>query len=167
MKSKLYLFSLLLLFSNTLFAQSNWSALLPAQFPTNVSGQIHGISRISQMKFHPTNPNKFYAVSARGGLFISNNGGTTWTIAPGTDAMPVMRLASVCIDFSNDQIIYLGTGDHNYYYSGSGVWKSTDGGNTFAPLGLSGKLVIDMIMDPVCQCKYYCSNYQYRYLQNN
>ena len=34
--------SLLLLFSNTLFAQSNWSALLPAQFPTNVSGQIHG-----------------------------------------------------------------------------------------------------------------------------
>ncbi|MBK8363471.1 MAG: PKD domain-containing protein [Bacteroidetes bacterium] len=148
MKSKLYLFFLFLLFSNSLFAQSNWSALLPAQFPTNVSGQIHGISRISQMKFHPTNPNKFYAVSARGGLFISNNGGTTWTIAPGTDAMPVMRLASVCIDFSNDQIIYLGTGDHNYYYSGSGVWKSTDGGNTFAPLGLSGKLVIDMIMDP-------------------
>lgn len=148
MKSSISLFSLLILFSITLSAQSNWSPLLPAQFPTNVSGQIHGISRVSQLKFHATNPNKMYAVSARGGLFISSNGGTSWTIAPGTDAMPVMRLASVCVDYSNDQIIYLGTGDHNYYYSGSGVWKSTDGGNSFLPLGLSGKLVVDMIMDP-------------------
>jgi PKD repeat protein len=100
------------------------------------------------MKFHPTNPNKMYAVSARGGLFISTNGGANWSIAPGCDNMPMLRLASVCIDHTNDQIIYLGTGDHNYYYSGSGVWKSTDGGTTFTQLGLAGKLVVDMIMDP-------------------
>lgn len=55
----------------------------------------------------------------------------------------------MCIDHTNDQILYLGTGDHNYYYSGSGVWKSTNGGTTFSPLGLSGKLVVDMIMDPL------------------
>ncbi len=133
------------------FAQSNWSALLPASFPTNASGQIHGISRVSQLKFHPTNPNKMYAISARGGLFITSNGGANWIVAPGTDFMPYARLASVCVDFTNDQVIYLGTGDHNYYYSGSGVWKSTDGGNTFVPSGLSGKLVVEMIMDPTNQ----------------
>lgn len=148
MRVNIQVLILYFIMTSTAFAQSNWSALLPAQFPTNASGQIHGISRISQMKFHPTNPNKMYAVSARGGLFISTNGGTNWSVTPGTDFMPYARLASVCVDFTNDQILYLGTGDHNYYYSGSGVWKSTNGGNTFSPSGLENKLVVEMIMDP-------------------
>ena len=96
-------------------AQANWSAVLPTKFPTNASGQIHGISRVSQMKWHPTNPNKMYAVSARGGLFISQDAGANWAVTPGTDFMPYSRLASVCIDYTNDQILYLGTGDHDYY----------------------------------------------------
>ncbi|MEP7263939.1 MAG: PKD domain-containing protein [Bacteroidota bacterium] len=134
----------------TSFAQTaNWSPVAPNFFPTNVSGQIHGISRVSQMKFHPTNSSKLYAVSARGGLFISSNGGTSWTIAVGCDSLPQMSLASVCIDFINDQILYLGTGDHNYYGGGSGVYKSTNGGATFSPTTLTGKLVVDMIMDPL------------------
>ncbi len=129
---------------------ASWSAVAPNYFPTNVSGQIHGISRVSQLKFHPSDPNKLYAVSARGGLFISTNGGNNWNLAPGCDLMPGMRLASVCIDHTNDQVIYLGTGDHNYYYSGSGVYKSTNGGATFVASnsGMGSKLVVDMIMDP-------------------
>ncbi|GBL35372.1 xyloglucanase [Filimonas sp.] len=90
-----------------------------------------------------------YAISARGGLFITSNGGTTWTVAPGTDFMPYARLASICIDHTNDQILYLGTGDHNYYYSGSGVWKSTNGGQTFTQTTLNDRLIVDMIMDPL------------------
>lgn len=128
---------------------ANWTAVMPNTFPTNVSGQIHGLTRVSQLKFHPSNALKMYAISARGGLFISTNGGNNWSVAPGCDFMPYARLASVCIDHTNDQILYLGTGDHNYYYSGSGVYKSTNGGTTFSPLGLSGKLVVDMIMDPL------------------
>ncbi|MBP7390089.1 MAG: hypothetical protein KA841_06775, partial [Chitinophagales bacterium] len=131
---KNYLFSLLALFlSTSVLAQlANWSAVQPNLFPTNVSGQIHGLTRVSQMKFHPTLANKRYAISARGGLFISTNSGANWTVAPGTDFMPYARLASVCIDHTNDQILYLGTGDHNYYYSGNGVYKSTNGGTTFS-----------------------------------
>ncbi len=133
-----------------MFAQlANWTAVQPNLFPTNVSGQIHGLTRVSQMKFHPTLANKRYAISARGGLFISTNSGANWTVAPGTDFMPYARLASVCIDHTNDQILYLGTGDHNYYYSGNGVYKSTNGGTTFSYIGLAGKLVVDMIMDPL------------------
>ncbi|MFN8308331.1 MAG: T9SS type A sorting domain-containing protein [Chitinophagales bacterium] len=127
---------------------TSWTAVLPSKFPTNVSGQIHGISRISQLKFHPSNPAKMYAVSARGGLFLSTDTGKNWTVAPGTDFMTYARLASVCIDPTDDQILYVGTGDHNYYYTGLGVLKSTNGGNTFSQIGLSGRLVIDMIMDP-------------------
>lgn len=147
---KIYLYLILMLVcTHFAFSQSaNWSAVLPAKFPTNASGQIHGISRVSQIKFHPSNANKMYAVSARGGLFISTDAGTNWTVAAGTDFMANARLASVCIDYTNDQIIYLGTGDHNYYYTGNGVMKSTNGGQTFTQTTLTGKLVIDMVMDP-------------------
>jgi PKD repeat protein len=140
-----------ILLSTFVYSQSaNWSAVYPNTFPTNVSGQIHGLTRVSQLKFHPSNSQKMYSISARGGLFISTNGGTNWTVAPGCDVLPTgTRLASVCIDHTNDQVLYLGTGDHNYYYSGNGVYKSTDGGTTFSYLGLSGKLVVDMIMDPL------------------
>ena len=49
------------------FAQTaSWTAYKPELFPTNASGQIHGISRTSQMKFHPSNSQNIYAVSARG-----------------------------------------------------------------------------------------------------
>src|SRR6187399_1917561 len=120
----LTIISLLLFCITPLHAQSNWTPVSPNFFPTNASGQIHGLSRVSQVKFHPSNPNKMYAVSSRGGLFITSNAGTTWTLAPGCDIMPQMRLNSVCIDYTNDQVLYLGTGDANYYYSGSGVYKS-------------------------------------------
>ncbi len=147
-------FILIILSSTFSFAQNaNWSAVKPDFFPTNVSGQIHGLSRVSQLKFHPSNANKMYAISARGGLFISTNAGTSWTVAPGTDFMPYARLASICIDHTNDQILYLGTGDHNYYYSGSGVWKSTDGGITFTQTTLNNRLIVEMIMDPLDNAK--------------
>jgi PKD repeat protein/subtilisin-like proprotein convertase family protein len=140
---------LILLFSATgSSAQSDWTPVSPDYFPTNASGQIHGLSRVSQVKFHPSNASKMYAVSARGGLFITTNAGTSWTLAPGCDFMPTMRLASVCVDFTNDQVLYLGTGDINYYYPGSGVYKSTDGGTTFSPTTLTGKLVVEILMDP-------------------
>ncbi|MFM7728769.1 MAG: WD40/YVTN/BNR-like repeat-containing protein, partial [Flavobacteriales bacterium] len=88
-------------------------------------------------------------MSARGGLFISNDGGSNWAVAPGCDILPLnTRFASVCIDHVNDQTLYLGGGDHNYYSTGSGVWKSTNGGATFSQTTLTGKIVVDMIMDP-------------------
>jgi len=138
------------LLSTSLLAQTaSWSPVGPNFFPTNVSGQIHGISRCSQLKFHPSNANKMYAVSARGGLFISTNAGANWTIAPGCDPLPSgTRFASVCIDYTDDQIIYLGGGDHNYYSTGSGVWKSINGGASFTQTTLTGKIVSEMIMDP-------------------
>jgi len=150
MKNSVVLFVISLLISITvLHAQtSSWSAVSPSKYPVNASGQINGISRVSQLKFHPTDSLKMYAVSARGGLFITADGGNNWSVAPGTDFMPYQSYASVCIDFTNDQIIYIGTGDHDYYGGGTGVWKSIDGGQTFTQTTLTNKLIVDMIMDP-------------------
>ena len=103
---KLVTLLLLLLCIDVVFAQTAWSPVSPNLFPTNASGQINGLTRISQLKFHSINPSKMYAVSSRGGLFITSNAGTTWTLAPGCDVLIPMRLNSVCVDFTNDQVIY-------------------------------------------------------------
>jgi photosystem II stability/assembly factor-like uncharacterized protein len=148
MKKRFILYILVSLMLNAVGQNASWNAVLPAQFPTNSSGQINGISRVSQMKFSPTDSNKMYAMSARGGLFITGDGGHNWSVAPGTDFMPYARLASVCIDYTNDSIIYIGTGDHDYYYGGSGVWKSVDGGQTFNQTSFNSAMVLEIIMDP-------------------
>lgn len=129
----------------------NWSPVGPIQFPTNVSGQINGIGRVCQVKFHPTDSLKMYAVSASGGLWISNDNANSWH-RTGTDSvLPMGQCASVCIDYTNDSIIYLGTGDPNYYSNGYGIYKSTDGGVTWSALtsSIGTKLVIDIEMDPL------------------
>jgi len=128
---------------------ASWAPMGPTQFPTNVSGQINGIGRVCQMKFHPTNPQKVYAVSASGGLWISLNGTVSWNKC-GTDALPLTACASVCVDYTNDSILYLGTGDPNYYSTDLGIYKSTDGGNTWSPAntGCGTAMAVEILMDP-------------------
>jgi hypothetical protein len=114
----------------------------------------HGIQRITQVKFHPTDPKKMYAVAIGGGLFTSNDEGNNWN-ATGTQNMPHSYGSSVCIDYTNDRILYFGTGDPNYYvmteYQRSlGVWKSTDGGMNWANsnTGMGNLLVVEILMSP-------------------
>jgi hypothetical protein len=111
---------------------SSWKAIGPNIFPVNVSGQINGIGRVCQIKFHPTNSNVMYAVSASGGLWKSDDNAQNWS-SLGTDQMPQTACSSVCIDYTDDNTIYLGTGDANYYsaFSSLGIWKTSDGGKTW------------------------------------
>ncbi|NDC43436.1 MAG: hypothetical protein EBZ77_18125, partial [Chitinophagia bacterium] len=132
-------------------AVGTWSNTGPIAFPVNVSGQVHGMGRVCQLKFHPTNPAKLYAVSASGGLFLSSDTGHTWSPTPGTEQLANCANASVCIDHTNDNILYLSTGDPNYYGDNFGIWKSTDGGNTFNPAntGVGNRMAVELIMDPL------------------
>lgn len=140
-----------LLFGITAFAQlANWtpgSNSTYTNFPVNVSGQINGACRIVQMKFHATDPTKLYTVTAEGGFFTSNTSGTNWTVKPGTENL-TGSCASLCIDYANDQVIYLGSGDPSYYSNGSGIYKSTNGGTTFTATTLTNCLVIEIMQDP-------------------
>lgn len=142
----------LILFSSiSVFAQpaSSWIANGPINFPVNASGQINGIGRVTQVKFDPILPNRMYVTSASGGLWRSNDTGATWQNV-GTDYFPKMECACVCIDYSNNNILYLGSGDPNYYGSGFGVWKSTNGGSSWSlsNTGISTGLIVEMIMKP-------------------
>jgi PKD repeat protein len=103
--------------------------------PTTPSGTGNG--RLNFVRFDPNNSNTIYVGSPSGGLWKSTNGGQNWTT--NTDNLPqVIGCTDLAIDPTNTQIMYLGTGDgdagDNYTV---GLLKSTDGGTTWNPTGLS------------------------------
>lgn len=134
---------------------ANWTPVPGGtDFPTNNSGQIHGFCRISQMKFHASDTNKYYAVTGEGGLFFSNDQGANWTVAPGTDVL-TNNCASICIDYTNDQHLLLGTGDANYYSNSSaGLRQSNNGGVTFTATSLTNCLVIEILQNSTNSLEY-------------
>src|SRR5262245_15822862 len=99
--------------------------------PANMGG------RVAEIAFFPGKPSQFLVGTATGGLFKTVNGGTTF--APVFDDQPVVSIGSIAIAPSDPKIVYVGTGEGNGRNSstwGNGVYKSTDGGDTFVPVGL-------------------------------
>lgn len=137
--------------SHAVMAQSSgtWTQTTMVSFPINGVGQPTGIGRVSFVAFHPTDANTIYAVSASGGLWKTTSGGKSWANL-NTDFLPQTSCASVSIDPNNPNVIYLGTGDSNYDYNGYGVWKSTDGGQTWlqSTSGIGNKLVNEILISP-------------------
>ena len=147
-----YIFLLALFCIGTVNAQisANWKLTGPIKFPTNASGQVNGMGRVSQIVFHPSDPSKMYAASASGGVFISTDGAANWKVTPGTEKLPDMGCASVCVDYTNDQVLYLGSGDANYYNSSYGIYKSTDGGANWnlSNTGIGNRMALNILTDP-------------------
>jgi len=111
--------------------------------PTNVEG------RITVIAIHPTNPNIVYAGTANGGLWKSTNFCSSWTSV--FDNQNTSSIGALAIDPANPNILYCGTGEANSlrsYYPGTGIYKTTDGGNSWTLLGLQntysfGNIVIN------------------------
>ena len=140
-----------ILLATSAFSQTgNWKPLGPMRTPDNMEDNPGGVGRASQIKFHPTDPKTLYCVTSRGGLFISRNDGYTWR--PLTDQLPAMQTGSICIDYTDDRIIYFGTGDPHYYGAASfGMWKSTDEGRTWNRIstGIGNRTVVELLMSPL------------------
>ncbi len=82
-------------------------------------------------------PYTFYAVSATGGLWKTENNGLTYDILF-TD-QSVHSLGAVAVAPSDPNILYLGTGEANNSrstYWGDGVYRSNDAGETWTNVGL-------------------------------
>src|SRR5436190_2107989 len=71
---------------------------------------------------------------------------------PLTDKLPATQTGSVCVDYTDDQIIYFGTGDPHYYGDAStGVWKTTDRGRNWTRIsnGIDNRTVVELLMSPL------------------
>jgi photosystem II stability/assembly factor-like uncharacterized protein len=88
--------------------------------------------------------------SASGGVWKSDDGGTTFR--PMFDKMPVQSIGAVALDPTNKDVMWVGTGEswtRNSVSIGNGVYKSTDGGVTWASMGLPGtERITRIIVDP-------------------
>lgn len=130
----------------------NWTEMGPFVYPVNVSGQETGTGRVNALAFHPTNADIFWVGAPSGGLWETTDGGDTYT--SNTDQMPTLGVSSILIDpgfGSINSIMYIGTGDRDAGSApGLGVYKSTDGGNTWilSNTGMGNRTVGEMLFYP-------------------
>ena len=93
--------------------------------------------RISSLAVVESKPQFFYLGTATGGLWKTENHGTSWT--PLFDDQPTSTIGDVTIDQNNPNLVWVGTGEPQNRQSspwGDGVYKSTDGGATWSNMGL-------------------------------
>jgi photosystem II stability/assembly factor-like uncharacterized protein len=92
-------------------------------------------------------PNEYYMGATGGGLWKTTDAGTTWK--PVTDALiNYSSVGAVAVAASNPDVVYIGTGEADIrgnIIQGGGAYKSTDGGKTWAHIGLAETQVIAKI----------------------
>ncbi|HVN68082.1 MAG TPA: hypothetical protein VMU38_00310, partial [Candidatus Binatia bacterium] len=98
----------------------------------------------------PGEPNHFYFGAVDGGVWESLDAGRTWN--PIFDDADIGSIGSIAVAPSNPRVIYVGTGEADMRSDiayGDGVYKSSDGGKTWAHLGLAQTMQIGaIVVDP-------------------
>ncbi|MUP45274.1 glycosyl hydrolase [Gramella sp. BOM4] len=108
--------------------------------PTVMSG------RIVDFAVNPDDPTEFYAAYATGGVWYTNNNGTSFTSI--MDNSPTQNVGDIAVDWDNGTI-WVGTGEVNASrssYAGIGLLKSNDKGETWEFMGLPDSHHISRIL---------------------
>ena len=143
----------LLCISLSLFSQEKKEIKLENYFGDLSARQIGPAvmsGRISDMENHPTDPMIIYAGSAGGGVWKSNDAGTTFYPIFDDHAQSI---GAVELDPNDpDNTIYVGTGEpwpRNSVSIGDGLYKSNDGGNNWKKIGLeNSERIANIIVNP-------------------
>src|SRR6266496_4061082 len=94
--------------------------------------------RVTTVTGVASQPKTFYMGVASGGLFRTIDGGASWN--PITDGkVPLGSTGCVAVADSDPNVIYLGTGSDDVrsnVSTGRGMYKTTDGGQTWKFIGL-------------------------------
>ena len=108
--------------------------------------------RVDDLAVLESNPAVFYVGTATGGLWKTTNSGTTWDVLF-DDQDDVVSIGDVTIAPDDANLVWVGTGEGNNRQSGTwgnGIYKSTDGGQTWKNMGLrDSKHISRIIVDPV------------------
>lgn len=94
--------------------------------------------RVTTVTGVPSQPRTFYMGVASGGLFRTTDAGATW-VAITDGKIPLGSTGCVAVADSDPNVIYLGTGSdgvRSNVSTGRGIYKTTDGGQTWKFIGL-------------------------------
>ena len=95
--------------------------------------------RVTAVTGVPGQPMRYYMGATGGGLWTSNNGGTSWeNLSDGH--FRVGTIGAIAVAPSDPQVLYVGTGEAPIRgvttSHGDGMWKSVDGGRNWTHIGL-------------------------------
>ena len=132
----------------------NWVQVGPTAIPNGQSLQrttfrILVSGRVTDIAVHPTSRSTIYLATARGGVWKTTDGGTSWNAL--TDNELSLANGAIALAPSDPETLYVGTGEGNleFYvktfptssspdnYLGAGMLKSTDGGASWKTQGLA------------------------------
>lgn len=136
---------------------ASWTEIGPAPI---IVGLNKYSGRATAIAVHPTNPDLVYVGTSQGGLYRTNNGGTTWT--PIMDSAMSLAIGSVAISPSDPEIVYVGTGEGNFVFDaffGVGVYRIENASTTATLVGplnkdaagadvLTGRSVSEVVVHP-------------------
>lgn len=126
-------------------AGETWSPLGPATMTmlSWVMGPVAG--RVAAVAVDPTDENVIYLGSASGGVWKTVNGGDSWTSV--FDDVGTLSTGALALDPSDHDVLWVGTGERQTgcaTYFGLGLYRSGDGGATFAPRNGSGPSALQL-----------------------
>ena len=115
----------------------NWTPLGAGPVVLNMTTAFAG--RVISIAFHPTNASIIYIGTANGGVWRSDDGGTSWTAK--SDYQRSLAIGCLALDPNDPDHIVAGTGeffgDGVGVFYGNGILASADGGNTWTELATS------------------------------
>lgn len=119
-------------------------------YPWSLEGPGNIGGRINTLAVHPTNADIILLGYANGGIYRTEDGGSTWT--PVFDDQPSLSIGHISFDPHDPDRVWAATGDVNisgYYFLGSGIYRSDDQGIHWSYMGLGSIGVLSKVMvDP-------------------
>jgi photosystem II stability/assembly factor-like uncharacterized protein len=103
--------------------------------------------RIADIAIDSTDPATWYVAVGSGGVWKTDNAGTTWK--PLFDKQASYSVGCVTVDPQNSHVIWVGTGENvggRHVGFGDGVYRSRDGGASWENLGLKSSEHISKIL---------------------
>ena len=109
--------------------------------PANMGGRINDFAVVE------SDPNIVFIATASAGVWRTTNNGVTWESV--FDDQPVSSIGDIAVAPSDPSIVWVGSGESNNRQSsswGNGVYKSTDGGDSWTHVGLDDTLHIGRLL---------------------
>ena len=120
----------------SLFQDLHWRLIGPFR-----GGRVLAVTGI------PSEPEHFYFGGVNGGVWETRDAGRTWQ--PIFDSQPIGSIGAIAAAPSNPRILYVGSGEADMrsdISQGDGMYKSTDGGQTWSHIGLADSQQIGRVL---------------------